>query len=122
MTKTGGTSESEPPEAGESRAEDSTASTERPPGIRNKTLSQLIFLKRRLVIEFVADQHDVDYSEWWMTVEEPDPSEQERSFGEYLDEDVTAGDVQEILESYEGCEGKRKAYDYLNTLREIEST
>lgn len=122
MTKTDGTSGSERAEAGESRSEDSTASPEQYPGIRNKTLSQLIFLKRRLVIECVAEQHGVDYSEWWMTVEEPELSEQERSFGEYLDEDVTAGDVQEILESYEGCEGKRKAYDYLNTLRELEST
>lgn len=92
-------------------------------GVRNQTLAQLIYLKERLVVEFISEQNDVDYSKWWMTVGQESPNEppDKRNFREYLHEDVSAGDVKKLLEAYKGCEGMRKAYDYLNTLRAIES-
>lgn len=102
-------------------AEEADVVPERQPGVRNQTLNQLIFLKRRLMIGFISDKHDTDVGRWWMTVGEGEETESDgHTFGDYLRDEVTADDVKEILESYEGCAGKRKAYDYLNTLRALE--
>lgn len=123
MTPTNRSSENDSSETEYRSADESDGSPGQYPGVRNQTLNQLIFLKRRLVIGFINETHGTDNGTWWMAVgEEANPESEwdERDFREYLHEHVTAADVQEILETYEGCAGKRKAYDYLNTLRAIE--
>lgn len=121
MTNTGRDSEHETTTREECLTDGSHGTPEYP-GVRNQTLNQLIFLKRRLVIEFISEWHNTDYSTWWMTVgEDKERAPDEASgFGEYLHSEVTMENVKEILETYEGCERKRKAYDYLNTLWAIE--
>lgn len=121
MTNPVGDDSRRSPESDCGPGEESDVVPERQPGIRNQTLNQLIFLKRRLVIDFISDKHDTDVGRWWMTVgEDAETESDDRTFGDYLHDAVTADDVQEILESYDGC-GQRKAYDYLNTLRALES-